>query len=168
MGCLHDGRAAADYADLSGFVRANGAYLNGYEAATAVGSALDETGVPSDPALRIEGGSGEVFAFARARPGEAEAPVVVHVIDDSAEPKPATLLVRVSCLGAAGGGLIVRCRAPKPYLEEEHARAQKTGDFSILMQETTLDTAITGGWLRLNIPAAHPWALLVILPKRAD
>jgi hypothetical protein len=160
--------AAADYADLSGFVRANAAYLDGYEAASAAGPGLDATGVPQYPALAIEGGSGEVYALARARPGQADAPVVIHVIDESAEPRPATLLVRGSCLGAAGGGALVRWRTPQAYQAEEHARAQKTGDFSTLTQEVTLDTTSADGWLRVVLPAPRPWGFLVISPKRAD
>jgi hypothetical protein len=154
----------AEYADLSGFVRANRKYLDGYEAAAAAGPGLSESANPPASGLTIEGGSGEVFAFARARPGEGESPVVIHVLDDAAEPKPFTISVRISRLGSDEA--TVQLREPKPYLPEEHERAQKSGDFSSLTEGRNVETTIVDGWLRVALPAQHPWGLLVISPKR--
>jgi hypothetical protein len=155
---------AAEYADLSGFVRANQKYLDGYEGAAVAGPGMSEAGNPAASGLRIEGGSGEVFAFARARPGESESPVVIHVLDNADEPKPCTISVRMARFGSDEA--VAHLLEPKPYAVEEHERAQKSGDFSPLVEEQAVDTTIADGWLRVALPAQHPWGLLVISLKK--
>ncbi len=70
----------ADYADLYGFIRANARYLDGFRTRCLRrrrGSAMK----PRGTCLRIEGGSGGVYAFARTKPDEPEAPIVIHLVD---------------------------------------------------------------------------------------
>jgi hypothetical protein len=82
----------ADFADLYGFVRSLGqtGYLNGYEDAAVGGDDLKETRYGETPPITVHGGSGKLSIFARAKPGEADAPVVIHVVE-SGESQPATL-----------------------------------------------------------------------------
>jgi hypothetical protein len=152
--------AAADYGDLSGFIRASKTYLDGYEAAS---SSISD-GPTEDHSLAIESGSGNVFALARARPGMTGAPVIIHIVDYAAEPQPLILKVRAASLGLANVG--VRLRAPKPYDAAQHARAQETQDFSSLASETPMTFAAENGWLRLSVPAPHPWEILVIFSRQ--
>jgi hypothetical protein len=94
---IHGGRKRlfanpADFADLYGFVRSLGqtGYLNGYEDAAVGGDDLKETRYGETPPITVHGGSGKLSIFARAKPGEADAPVVIHVVE-SGESQPATL-----------------------------------------------------------------------------
>lgn len=150
-----------EYGDLSGFVRANAAYLDGYELAANAGAAAP----PADesPSLQIDGAA-EVCAFARATPGVANAPVTLHVIDTRSEPQPFTLRVRMARLG--WGGVAAHLRAPAAYNATAHARAQASGDFAPLSTDIRLTATTSEGWFVFRIPAVRPWGIVVLSPAR--
>jgi len=151
--------SAADYADLSGFVRANAGYLDGYEAA-----ATTAVGLPQGAAaLAIEAGSGQAYAWVRARPGEPDAPVVIHLLEWAQTGQPFVLRVRTAGLG--NRPLVAKLRVPVAYNEPTHAKAQATRDFSSLAQESVLPLTIAGGDATAHIPALHPWGIMVLEPR---
>ena len=52
-----------EYADLSGFIRANATYLDNYEDAAAAGPGIKETRYGAGRPIEIKGGSGQVFCL---------------------------------------------------------------------------------------------------------
>ena len=150
---------AEDYADLSGFVRGNADVLDGYEDAAAVGKGIQDARYGAVAPLSIEGGSGEVYAFARARPGIADAPVVIHVVEWAKESKPMTLRLHGAEFGRR---LSAKIRLPKPYDADLHAKAQKNGDFGSLIVENALDATTVVDDTAIAIPALDPWGIVVV------
>jgi hypothetical protein len=114
---------AEDYTDLSGFVRGNADVLDGYEDAAAVGKGIQDARYGAVAPLSIEGGSGEVYAFARARPGIADAPVVIHVIEWAKQAKPMTLRLHGAELG---GGCLPRFDCPNLTMPTFTRRLRRT------------------------------------------
>jgi len=175
------------YADLFGFIRAAARYLDGYEQAAAVGKEIrpekgDKSNLceaPSGP-LRgkldlspfsgrgaiaaIEGGSGEVLAVVRAKPGEPEAPVVVHLVDWGAEPKPLTLKLRSAGLFGARS-VVAELFMPAPYEKRAHETAAQTRDYAALARSVKLPVAVEGDWTVAKIPALGPWGIVVVRPR---
>ncbi len=74
-----------EYADLYGFVREHAVLFDGYEDAAAIGPDMHDDRYP-EPPLAIAGAA-NVAAFARVRPGEADAPVVIHLINTVDRPQ---------------------------------------------------------------------------------
>ena len=103
-------------------------YLDGYEAAAATGAGIKDTRYGNNPPATIEGGTGQACAFVRARPGDANAPIVIHLVEYGGAPKPFTLRLRTAAFGDRP--LIARLRLPVAYDAEQHRKAQETGDFS--------------------------------------
>jgi hypothetical protein len=145
-----------DLADLYGFVRGNAAYLDGYEAATATGYGLGHS-----DALSLEDADG-VSAWVRARPGEADAPVVIHLVDWN-EPGAFRVSLRNDAF-FPGKDIAVELRAATPYDLIRHATAEKSQDFSSLVAVKALDVESDGGYSRVSVPGISPWALLVVRP----
>lgn len=149
------------YADLFGFVRAAGAYLDGYEEAAALGSGISVASFPGGPPVALGGDAG-VFAFLRARPGESEAPVVIHLIDWG-EPKP--LKVELRQRAFFGDKLLsVRLLTPADYDKPAHEGAEAGGDFSKLLVDRPLPVARDGGLAAVEVPELRPWGMLVVSP----
>jgi hypothetical protein len=152
---------AEDYADISGFVRANAAYLDGYEEAAATGPGISETRYGVDGPVSVQQGSGQVFAFVRARPGASDAPVVIHLVEWADAPEPFALrLCRDNFFGERP--VTVRLLSPAPYDAEAHRKAQASGDFSALTMAMPIQTTISDRFIAMQLPALHPWGILVV------
>ena len=152
-----------DYADLSGFIRAAAPYLDGYEEAAAAGPGLQETRYGRTRPVALAGGSGETYAFVRARPGEPGSPVVVHLVEWGKQSKPFTLRLAAASFGSAE--LEAKLLVPAPYNPELHRQAQQTGNFSTLLVEAPLAMAASDGSLSVPIPGVRPWAILMVQPR---
>jgi hypothetical protein len=150
-----------DLADLYGFVRANAGLLDGYEDAAVAGHGLKETRYGKDLPLELEGGAG-VSAYARARPGDAKAPVVVHLVEWS-KPEPFRVRLRTKCF-FGGRPPRVQMRSPAPYDAEAHEKAEQTGIYDPLCATKRLDVRTDGPWSLFEVPALNPWGLLVVSP----
>jgi hypothetical protein len=74
-----------EYADLYVFVRKYAHYFDGYEDAAAFGKGIKDDRYESPP-LAIAGAS-DVYAFARVRPGKANAPIVIHLVNTTNSPQ---------------------------------------------------------------------------------
>ncbi len=146
------------YADLYAFIRAAAPYFDGYEFAGAVGPGIRCKVYAKAPALHLP--AGDVVAVARAMPGKPDAPVVVHLVDWSAEPKPFTATLSPGALFGEAP-LLVKLLTPAAYDAAAHARAEDTGDFSGLIRATVL---ARGYAPVVEVPALAPWGLLVIEP----
>jgi hypothetical protein len=168
----------SELADLTGFVRAIGPYLDGYEDAAVAGHDVRENRYAEAP-LTIEGGSGQLTAFVRARPGEIEAPVVVHLVEWAEQAQPAKLLLR-NDLFFGGRGLKVSILEPVPYDKELHEEAaakalkmlgpeerlssRQSPAYASLARETQAKVVPRGALTEVEIPRLSPWALLVVAP----
>lgn len=158
----------ADYADLYGFVRALGelGYLNDYEDAAVGGFDLKENRYGHAAPISVEGGSGKLSAFARAKPGEAAAPVVIHLVESS-EAKPSTLRLSQSALFGASP-VVCKLYTPPAYDRAVHEAAEAAGTFEQLCRVATLESTVKDGKLALELPGLSPWGLLVISPRAEE
>jgi hypothetical protein len=171
-----------DFADLYGFIRANARYLDGFERAAYAGAWLGDR--TSGNVLRIEGGSGGVYAFARTKPNEPEAPIVIHLVDWGEELEfvegrfrdqtgfnstfykrgdqaPFRLKVRMAnCYGDRS--FTARLLTPPAYDEETHWRAERTGDYSALSECRPIAFKTPSESAEFPIPKLDPYALLVL------
>ncbi|MBT8044392.1 MAG: hypothetical protein KJO79_05520, partial [Verrucomicrobiae bacterium] len=114
-----------DYADLYGFARALGqaGLLKEYEDAAVGGFDLKEDRYGSLAPIAIRGGSGKLSAFGRAKPGDPDAPLVIHLVD-SAAGKAATLELIRDCASQLGADSL-KCEllTPPAYHQATHQRA---------------------------------------------
>jgi hypothetical protein len=150
-----------EYADLSGFIRANARYLDGYEDAATAGPGIVEARYKGGPPLAVEGGSGEAFAFARARPGESDAPAVIHLVEWAADARPFALRLRRAPF-SGDRPLSLTLWVPSPYDPDLHRKAQDSGVFSAMTAEAPAETSTDGESTIVRVPALHPWGILVI------
>jgi hypothetical protein len=147
-------------ADLTGFVRANADVLDGYEEAAVGGYDLQDTRFGDDAPLRIEGGSGKLSAFLRAKPGDANAPVVIHLVERE---QGAASTLRLPIARFFGKNAIkVTLREPLPYDAAQHSKAENAKNYRSLIRETTLTTTNEGAWNLVSVPALNPWGILVL------
>ncbi len=150
------------YADLYGFIRATAEYLHGYEDAATVGRGIEDDRWETPPAA-VHGGSGEVWAFVRARPGEVAAPVVIHLVDWAAEPKPFTLVLRTASFFGRTP-LDAKLLVLPEYDRDSHRQAEECGDCSSLSKTVEVDDRVRGEWTTVQIPALNPWGIVAVLP----
>ncbi len=171
----------ADYADLFGMVRAGGRFLTDYDDAGAYGPDIESDGryAGGEP-LRIRGGSGELYAFVRAKPMDYAAPVVVHLVDWSEDPEPAVVRVRNAAF-FPGKELRITLRVPDAYDREMHEGAEikaqamrGSGEYLGTAQQAAYETLVVSrelssthddGYTRVEVPSLSPWGILVIEPK---
>ena len=150
-----------DCADLFAMVRAEASLLDGYEPAAAYGGMIEEDRWTAETApVTVWSASPRVFAFTRALPGRADAPVVVHLVDWSTDPKPFTVSLNPDTL-FAGRPLGVSLITPKPYDREAHLAAFESGEYAPLVEEASL---ATGHVTTCQLPALGPWGMLVLRP----
>lgn len=152
--------APEKFADLTGFVRANADILDGYEEAAVGGFDLSEARPGKDPLVRLEGGSGKLSAFLRAKPGDFDAPVVIHLVEKASGAATTLRLPTGRFFGKRT--LKVALREPLAYDAERHAQAENSKDYRSLMRETTLDTKVEGAWTVVSVPPLNPWGIVVV------
>jgi len=152
--------APEKFADLTSFVRANADVLDGYEEAAVGGFDLEDARWGDAAPLRIEGGSGKLSAYLRAKPGDADAPVVIHLVERE-QGAPATLRIPTARF-FGHGALRVKLRVPLPYDAALHAKAEHNKDYRSLIRETTLATTTEAAWTLVPLPTLSPWGILVV------
>jgi hypothetical protein len=147
-------------ADLTGFVRANADVLDGYEEAAVGGYDMQYTRFGTDAPVSVEGGSGKLSAFVRAKPGDAKAPVAIHLVEKE-NGAPATL--RLSTARFFGKQKFkVTLREPLPYDAALHAQAENDKHYRSLLRETILPTTTDGDSTLISLPPLKPWGILVV------
>jgi hypothetical protein len=152
--------AADKFADMTGFVRANAEYLDGYEEAAVSGYGLQETRFGDEPLVRINTGSGKLSAFIRAKPCDARAPVVVHLVERE-QGAPTTIHLPTARF-FGGKAIKVTLRVPVPYEAELHAKAEKDKNYGSLVRESQLSSKTEGAWTVVTVPALNPWGIMVV------
>jgi len=154
----------ADSADLYGFVRANAVLFDGYEEAAVVGVGQDDQPLADFPPVRVRGGSRRVVAVVRALPGQADAPVVVHLIDWASKPEPFTVVLDPRRF-FGDDPLRVRLLTPPVYDAAVHAKAAETGDLDGLSVARECEA---GRQTQVDLPALRPWGVLVVDRSREE
>jgi len=152
------------YADLFGFVRANTKLLEGYEDAAVAGKNMKECRY-SEPPVLLSGGSGDVRAFVRARPGQAEAPVVIHLVEWSNKPKPFTLRLRKANFFGENSP-VVNLLVPTKYSKDTHKKAETQNDFSELSKTIDIKSTTEDEFIFVQIHALNPWGMLLVSPEK--
>ncbi len=149
-----------EYADLYGFIRASRDLLDGYEDAAAIGPGLADDRWAQAAPLSIRGGSGQVRAFVRARPGEPGAPVAVHLVEWG-EPQPLSIALE-NALFFGDDKPAVRLLVPPGYDRSAHNAAEQRGDYSGLARTVDLAARVEGPMTVVEIPPLEPWGILVV------
>lgn len=151
-----------EYADLYGFARAAARYLDGYEDAAVL---LPQAADPryAHPPVAVRGGSNELSLFVRAKPGQADAAVVVHCVDPGPRPEPFHLEINPAQF-FGGRPVMIDFVAPAPYDRAAHRRAEEIKQFGPLAVSRRLATGYVTG---CDVPAVGPWGLVVIAPVAA-
>ncbi len=148
------------FADLTGFVRANADVLDGYEEAAVGGYDLPDTRFGDDAPVHIKSGSGKLSAFLRAKPGDANAPVVIHLVER--EQGAATTLSLPTARFFGKHALKVTLREPVAYDAAQHAQVEKDKNYRGLIRETSLTPTTEGASTLVSVPALNPWGILVV------
>ena len=153
-----------DLADLYGFVRACAPYLDGYEDALAVGPGLKDNRWTGSTPVRVLRSSGDLCVFARAKAGQRDAPVVLHLVDFAENAKKVELGLWTETF-FGGRPLQARILTPVAYNAKMHERAEKEGSYSALRADADVKTEARGAWTKLSLPAMEPWGILVLNPR---
>ena len=146
-----------NYADLTAFVRGIADHLDGHSEAFAGGCGVVDKRWERQLPVSLPASDG-VFVTIRTRPGDDDAPLVMHLIDWRETPEPFVLTVdRPAFFGAAG--LTARLLRPVvPVVPEDHAAAFDSGDYSGLVKTTSLSIDPNG---QLRLPSLHPWGVII-------
>jgi len=148
-----------DLADLYGFVRASGDFLDGYEEAAVAG--LHDVAIGTPPPVTVHSTGGDILAVVRAKPGRPTAAVVVHVIDWTGGGDSAVIRLDRGYL-LMEGQVRATLLAPPPYAAGSHASAQKSGEYSQLARRVEVAVRLTASHLECHIPPISPWGILLL------
>ena len=105
-----------------------------------------------------------MWAFARARPGQLEAPVAVHLVEWGEESRPFTLKLRTAAFFAEKP-LAAKLLVPPGYDAPAHRQAEESRDCSALMEAAEVRCTVENQWTVVEIPALDPWGVLVVAAK---
>lgn len=151
-----------EYADLYGFVRAMTGLLDGFEDAAASGKGIEES--RHGPALPVQVGADNVYAFVRAQPGKADGPVAIHLVDWRKQPAAFVLTLRNDCF-FRGKQIDVKLCVPPHFDRDAHAKASEQDDYSSLTREQKVQKAVEGNRTEISVPPLNPWGILILNPK---
>ncbi len=154
----------AECADLYGFVRANSEFLDNYEEAAVAGIDLNEERYGDTPPVYLRGGSLQVRAVVRARPGIPDAPVLIHLVEWATEPEPFTVVIDPNRMFGDRPVRVILSR-PSAYLSSTHQLAENSGDYSKLSKDTIL---AEGRFTNIEVPGLYPWGILKVEPLADD
>lgn len=151
----------ADYADLTGFVRAMAPYLDGYADAAACGGDIkDDRWTEVTAPVVIDSKEKDVYAFTRVYPGNSDNAAAIHLINWNDTPEPFNITLNPSAF-YGDNPLRYRLFMPIPYNKQAHEHAFESKDYSALLQEIELPCDETN---MLEIPTLTPWGMLVLEP----
>ena len=115
-----------------------------------------------DPTRAVSvAGDGELNAFVRAKPGDKQAPVVIHLVDWCEDAPAGTVFLRAADF-FGGEPLKVQLLVPPPYDKAVHGRAFETKDYSTLAVPAAVKVSTEGDLTRVDLPPLKPWGILVV------
>jgi hypothetical protein len=150
------------YADLYGFIRGAARYLDGYQDAGAFGPDLGPEPYGDAPPIRLPANR-PVYAVVRALPGQADSPVVIHLVDWADVPRPFDVELDATRLFGQRA-MQIQLLTPSVYERETHRRADATRCYDELVTTRQLGLGYKS---TVSIPALAPWGLLVVRPAPA-
>lgn len=171
-----------DYADLFGFVRAIPFYLDGYEDAAfyTPNPLITDSRFNGDNPVSVSSNNGKIAAFARAKPDDSNAPIIVHLVNWGENSTNATISLLHDYL-SVDGDFSAALYQPVPYDITLHEQARDSaevllhkirGDYqysayshlveSITLSQTVIDQQTTS----IDIAALDVWGILVITPTQ--
>jgi hypothetical protein len=178
----------AEIADLYGFVRAVPQYLDGCEPAVLrmPDGKVEAPEVKSAGGLltltAADGKTPPPAAMLRVRPGEPNAPAVLHLFTFGKKGRPTEARVSLKMDRLFPGKAIqVTLLRPAAYDAAVHAKVRQAAEklrgdarrgpqqaeaFAPLVRRQTLEAKLADGALRFTVPALHPWGVLVIRPAK--
>ncbi|MES2308743.1 MAG: hypothetical protein V4507_07775 [Verrucomicrobiota bacterium] len=149
---------AHDFSDLFGMARACTNQLDGYEDVCALGATLkDDRWNPMEEPATIS--SSSIYAFFRAKPGDKNAPVILHLVDWSDHPQSFQITLK-SAMIFNGARFRATLITPLPYNQQAHHHAFDTKNWDSLIQRKVISDFV--GDDVLKIPALEPWGILVL------
>jgi hypothetical protein len=101
--------------------------------------------------------------FVRAKPGQADAPVVIHCVDPSDRPRPFHLDIDPARF-FGDRPVTIDLVSPAPYDRDTHHKAEQTRQFGLLANTRRLAAGYVSG---CDVPAVEPWGLVVVAPDRS-
>jgi len=153
-----------NYAHLYAFIRACSQYFDDYQNAAVIGPDIDDLRWPEEKPIKINNGSGKVYAFARAIPGEPDKQIVIHLIDWADKPEPFRISINPeACFG--GQPIKIRLVTPISYDKQAHETAWETKNYKPLVKWTSISQSLSRP---LNIPSLSPWGILIIELDKGD
>jgi len=108
-------------------------------------------------------GSGRLCVFARARPADRGAPVILHLVEWLGRPKPAVLELRTTAF-FGNRPLRVELLTPVPYDRAAHEKAEAEKNYAPLVERNEVKVMPSEGMARVEIPALRPWGILIVSP----
>lgn len=151
-----------NYADLTAFIRGMANHLDGHSQAFAGGCGVIDPNWQDRPPVRLAADDA-VFVAIRTRPGDDEAPLVMHIVDWRDEPKEVDINLDQASF-FRGSPVTARLLQPiRPVDPEVHAAAFQSGDYSSLVQTKPVTIAPDG---HLTLPPLRPWCVVVFEKAR--
>ena len=125
-----------------------------------------KTAIDRSPVSIVPGtGSGRLCVFARAKPGQSDAPVVLHLVEWLGRAKAATIVLQREAF-FGDKNLCVALLTPPVYDNATHDRAESSKNYAPLATRTELKTVPQGALVHVFVPALKPWGMLVVSPTR--
>lgn len=172
-----------EYADLFGFARGISTFLDGYEEAAVHMTEIDEASEKhpkvTNPSFSIQGNP-NLLGFARAKPEDKAAPVVIHLVQWGETPQNKSTVELNTDHFFAGKPLAIRLLTPTAYDPKLHSDAdrkaeamRKTGErrgsaqaeaYAPLVTATPLETRVEANRTLVSLPPLQPWGILVVEP----
>lgn len=151
-----------NYADLTAFIRGIAPHLDGHSQAFAGGCDVIDPNWQDRPPVRLSTDEA-VFVTIRTRPGDDEAPLVMHIVDWRDEPKEVDITLNQASF-FLGSPVTARLLQPIRSVDPEvHAAAFQSGDYSSLVQTKPVTIAPDG---HLTLPPVRPWGVVVFEKAR--
>lgn len=152
------------FADLYGFVRANANYFDGYEDACIFGHGLTERRFGNASPLTIEGGSGDVYAFVRVKPGENNSPIIIHLIEWANSSQSFRIKFKKDTFFNRRI-LKANLHSPVYYDTELFEQSARDRDYSRLSRKTELNIIETDKYAMIDVSNVDSWAIVVLTPE---
>jgi len=153
------------YADLYGFVRANAPLLDGYEEAAIIGKEFQETRYGSMPPVSLMGNSENVYGVVRAKPGQYQEPVVIHLMEWGDEAKEIHVRLRTKAF-FGHNRLSVKLVVPIAYDKAIYDAAEQSKNYASLTKTIDLQVEHQQDFALVHVPPLiKPWGLLVVSPR---
>ncbi len=153
----------AEFADLYGFIRSIPTYFDGYEEVFSLG---EETEVSAsfeltDAPIWFAGGSGRILGSVRAKPGQRDQPVMIHLVEWGT-PQGFDLILDPAQF-FDGAAVTATLYTPTTYNATTHQAAIASGNLSSLHQIKTLTPSIrSDGRYVITIPPLNPWGVVYV------